>query len=62
MLEWLSYHSADRLIGLSPGIVDGIIGRGIQPERVPQFPMDVIWIFSISRLRYGDQKESIAVI
>ena len=38
MLEWLSYHSADRLIGLSPGIVDGIIGRGIQPERVASIP------------------------
>ncbi len=28
LLEWLSYRSANRLIGLSPGIVDGIAKRG----------------------------------
>jgi len=33
-LEWLSYHSADRLVGLSPGIVEGIRRRGIPAERV----------------------------
>ncbi|WP_066801057.1 glycosyltransferase family 4 protein [Sphingomonas soli] len=36
MLEWLSYHSADRLIGLSPGIVEGIRKRGIAAERVTE--------------------------
>ena len=29
ILEWISYRSADRLIGLSPGIVKGICGRGL---------------------------------
>lgn len=38
MLEWTSYHSADRLVGLSPGIVDGIIKRGIAPEKVASIP------------------------
>nr|WP_299037610.1 glycosyltransferase family 4 protein [uncultured Psychrobacter sp.] len=38
ILEWLSYHSADRLIGLSPGIVDGIISRGIDREKVAMIP------------------------
>lgn len=33
-LEWLSYHSANRLIGLSPGIVDGIASRGISKTRI----------------------------
>lgn len=33
-LEWISYHSADRLIGLSPGIVEGIVSRGIRPEKI----------------------------
>ncbi len=37
-LEWLSYHSAHHLIGLSPGIVQGIIGRGIPPERISMIP------------------------
>ena len=37
-LEWLSYHSADRLIGLSPGIVEGIIKRGIDPAKVASIP------------------------
>ncbi|MEB3862537.1 MULTISPECIES: glycosyltransferase family 4 protein [Acinetobacter] len=38
VLEWTSYHSADRLIGLSPGIVDGIIKRGIAPGKVASIP------------------------
>ena len=38
VLEWSSYHSADRLVGLSPGIVDGIIKRGIAPEKVASIP------------------------
>ncbi|WP_416040827.1 glycosyltransferase family 4 protein [Acinetobacter lactucae] len=38
VLEWTSYHSADRLVGLSPGIVDGIIKRGIAPEKVSSIP------------------------
>jgi len=33
-LEWISYKSAHKLIGLSPGMVDGIIRRGIEPENV----------------------------
>ncbi len=38
MLEWLSYHSAHRLIGLSPGIVRGIRARGIEAERIIMVP------------------------
>lgn len=38
VLEWLSYHSAHRVIGLSPGIVAGITRRGIAPERVTLVP------------------------
>lgn len=38
VLEWISYHSADRLVGLSPGIVDGIIKRGIAAEKVASIP------------------------
>lgn len=37
-LEWLSYHSAQRLIGLSPGIVEGIVRRGIPEDRVATIP------------------------
>lgn len=37
-LEWLSYHSADRLIGLSPGIVKGITKRGIALEKIASIP------------------------
>lgn len=38
ILEWVSYHSADRLVGLSPGIVEGIIKRGIDPQKVASIP------------------------
>jgi glycosyltransferase involved in cell wall biosynthesis len=37
-LEWLSYRSACRLIGLSPGIVAGIVRRGVDPGRVTLIP------------------------
>jgi glycosyltransferase involved in cell wall biosynthesis len=38
VLEWVSYHSADRLVGLSPGIVEGIVKRGIDPQKVASIP------------------------
>jgi glycosyltransferase involved in cell wall biosynthesis len=38
VLEWASYRSAHRLIGLSPGIVEGIKHRGIPGERVAMVP------------------------
>lgn len=37
-LEWMSYRSAVKLIGLSPGIVAGIVRRGIAPDRVALIP------------------------
>lgn len=37
-LEWISYHSAHRLIGLSPGIVQGIEKRGVKPDRIAMVP------------------------
>ncbi len=38
LLEWTSYHSADRLVALSPGIADGIARRGIAPDRIVLVP------------------------
>lgn len=37
-LEWVSYRSADRLVGLSPGIVEGIAKRGVARERIAMVP------------------------
>lgn len=37
-LEWVTYHSATRLIGLSPGIVAGIARRGIPEDRIEMIP------------------------
>jgi glycosyltransferase involved in cell wall biosynthesis len=34
LLEWISYRSANRIIGLSPGIVDGIKKCGVRDDRV----------------------------
>lgn len=38
VLEWVSYRSAHRCIGLSPGIVEGIIKRGVAKSRVALVP------------------------
>lgn len=38
VLEWLSYKSADKLIGLAPGIVDGIKRIGIHDSKVKLIP------------------------
>jgi glycosyltransferase involved in cell wall biosynthesis len=37
-LEWLSYHCARACIGLSPGIVAGILRRGIPSRKVAMVP------------------------
>jgi glycosyltransferase involved in cell wall biosynthesis len=38
LLEWASYRSATRLVGLSPGIVVGIAKRGIPESRIALVP------------------------
>jgi glycosyltransferase involved in cell wall biosynthesis len=38
LLEWISYRSANRLIGLAPGIVEGIARRGIPRNRIASVP------------------------
>lgn len=38
ILEWTSYRSAHRLIGLSPGIVEGISRRGVPQSRITLIP------------------------
>ena len=37
-LEWASYRSAHRVVGLSPGIVEGIARRGVPRERITLVP------------------------
>lgn len=38
VLEWASYRSAHSLVGLSPGIVEGIMHRGVPRERIALVP------------------------
>ena len=38
VLEWLSYHSADACIGLSPGICEGIAKRSQQGKNILMIP------------------------
>ena len=38
ILEWASYRSAHRCIGLSPGIVKGITARGVSKDKVALIP------------------------
>jgi glycosyltransferase involved in cell wall biosynthesis len=37
-LEWSTYHSAHRLVALSPGIAEGIARRGIPEDRIALVP------------------------
>lgn len=37
-LEWLSYRSAHRCIGLAPGIAEGIAKRGVAKEKISAIP------------------------
>lgn len=37
-LEWMSYHSAHRIVGLSPGIVKGIEKRGVSQNKIRLVP------------------------
>jgi len=37
-LEWANYRSAHRLVGLSPGIVQGIVHKGVPPRHVAMIP------------------------
>jgi glycosyltransferase involved in cell wall biosynthesis len=46
-LEWASYHSAHRCIGLSPGIVEGIKKRGVDESKIGMVPNGCdLFIFS----------------
>jgi glycosyltransferase involved in cell wall biosynthesis len=59
MLEWACYHSADYCIGLSPGMVDGIVRRGINRQKVTMIPNGAdIDIFrpDVSRQEFGQFK------
>lgn len=38
LLEWASYRSAHRLVGLSPGIMEGIAHSGVARERIVSVP------------------------
>ena len=38
IFEKLSYQSADKLIGLAPGICNGILKKGIDPKKVNMIP------------------------
>ncbi|EIO9264184.1 glycosyltransferase family 4 protein [Vibrio alginolyticus] len=38
LLEWASYRSANRCIGLSPGIVEGIKKRGVPTDKIAMVP------------------------
>lgn len=37
-LEWVAYHSSAHIIALSPGMAEGVIRRGVSPDRVTVIP------------------------
>jgi glycosyltransferase involved in cell wall biosynthesis len=65
-LEWLSYHCADACIGLSPGIVQGIIRRRIASTHVTMIPNGCdLELFSVNTIpappRSSDDPSLVAV-
>ncbi len=38
LMEWTAYHAARHVVALSPGMAEGVIRRGISPERVTVIP------------------------
>jgi glycosyltransferase involved in cell wall biosynthesis len=53
-LEWAIYKSADRVVALSPGMVDGIIARGINESKVAMIPNGCdfgIFDFNVSTIK-----------
>lgn len=37
-MEWVAYHSARHVVALSPGMAQGVVRRGIDPEHVSVIP------------------------
>ncbi|MEZ4485636.1 MAG: glycosyltransferase family 4 protein [Syntrophotaleaceae bacterium] len=62
ILEWLSYHSARKCIGLSPGIVEGIKRRGISAENIAMIPngcdLDIFTPLDNDKIRPETVKDS----
>lgn len=56
LLEWASYRSAHRCIGLSPGIVDGIKKRGVDESKIAWCQMVVICLSSVNQVSLGARK------
>ena len=60
-LEWLSYRCADRCVALAPGIVKGIVKRGMPADRVHFVPngcdLDLFHPSKRDRSLLGDSKE-----
>ena len=53
VLEFVSYRSADRLVGLSPGIVKGIADRGVHESRIAMVPNGCdLDLFSTAKLAW----------
>jgi glycosyltransferase involved in cell wall biosynthesis len=51
-LEWVAYHASAHIVALSPGMAEGVISRGISPERVTVIPNSCdIDMFSVPESR-----------
>ncbi len=60
-LEWLSYYSADHIIALSPGMLEGIKKRGVNEDKISLVPNGCdldIFNQQVEKWRPPDIKES----
>lgn len=69
-MEWVAYHSARHVVALSPGMAEGVVNRGIDPEQVTvisnssdlslfeQSGKDISWV----RSRLGISKDQRLIV
>ena len=57
LLEWVSYKSANHLIALSPGIMEGIVKRNIPPSKITLIPNGSDLEFYLDKAKAGNQLE-----
>lgn len=61
-LEWCAYHAAAHVVALSPGMKEGVVRRGIAPQRVSVIPNSCdVELFDVPASRGAPIRESLGL-